>query len=217
MSVILRNDYGAIAVNKGVIERMIIDDLLDIGDEIILCTKKGKPIKDKPARFYDPSRFTDPDYFDAVEVYEKKQQVRVKVFIITAFGSSISELTDEIFRRIENDFSGFVDGNAAIDELFYNVVAFSGKNHVVSGIAVFQQLSGVNAAELVAFQINFCHEAAGGNQKVGQQEIARHIARGVFAVRHIVAQRFQRYAVPCVDIDLLRLLGEVEGKGVVDE
>ena len=105
MSVILRNDYGAIAVNKGVIKRMIIDDLLDMGEDIILCSKKGKPIKDKPSRFYDPSRFTDPDYFDALEVYEKKQQVRVKVFIITTFGSSISELTDEIFRRIENDFA----------------------------------------------------------------------------------------------------------------
>ncbi len=105
MSVILRNDYGAIAVNKGVIERMIIDDLLDMGDDIILCSKKGKPIKDKPSRFYDPSRFTDPDYFDALEVYEKKQHVRVKVFIITTFGSSISELTEEIFRRIENDFA----------------------------------------------------------------------------------------------------------------
>ena len=105
MSVILRNDYGAIAVNKGVIERMIIDDLLDMGDDVILCSKKGKPIKDKPARFYDPSRFTDPDYFDAIEVYEKKQQVRVKVFIITPFGSSISELTEEIFDRIENDFA----------------------------------------------------------------------------------------------------------------
>ena len=104
MSVILRNDYGAIAVNKGVIERMIIDDLLEMGDEVILCSKKGKPIKDKPARFYDPSRFTDPDYFDAIEVYEKKQQIRVKVFIITTFGSSISDLTEEIFRRIENDF-----------------------------------------------------------------------------------------------------------------
>ena len=105
MSVILRNDYGAIAVNKGVIKRMIIDDLLDMGEDIILCSKKGKPIKDKPSRFYDPSRFTDPDYFDALEVYEKKQQVRVKVFILTTFGSSISELTDEIFRRIENDFA----------------------------------------------------------------------------------------------------------------
>ncbi len=105
MSVILRNDYGAIAVNKGVIERMIIDDLLEMGDDVILCTKKGKPIKDKPSRFYDPSRFTDPDYFDAVEVYEKKQHVRVKVFIITTFGSSISELSENIFSRIENDFA----------------------------------------------------------------------------------------------------------------
>ena len=82
MSVILRNDYGAIAVNKGVIERIIIDDLLDMGEDIILCSKKGKPIKDKPSRFYDPSRFTDPDYFDALEVYEKKQQVRVKVLSV---------------------------------------------------------------------------------------------------------------------------------------
>lgn len=98
MSVILRNDYGAIAVNKGVIERMIIQDLLDIGDDVILCSKKGKPIKDKP------SRFIDPDYFDALEVYEKKQQVRVKVFIITPVGTNITEITDEIFRRIENDF-----------------------------------------------------------------------------------------------------------------
>lgn len=98
MSVILRNDYGAIAVNKGVIERMIIQDLLGIGDDVILCSKKGKPIKDKP------SRFIDPDYFDALEVYEKKQQVRVKVFIITPVGTNITEITDEIFRRIENDF-----------------------------------------------------------------------------------------------------------------
>ncbi|MBR7087997.1 MAG: hypothetical protein IKI38_01465, partial [Mogibacterium sp.] len=96
---------GAIAVNEGVIERMIIDDLLEMGDDVILCTKKGKPIKDKPSRFYDPSRFTDPDYFDAVEVYEKKQHVRVKVFIITTFGSSISELSENIFSRIENDFA----------------------------------------------------------------------------------------------------------------
>ena len=94
MSVILRNEFGAIAVNKGVIERMIIEDLLDMGDDILLCSKKGKPI-----------RFVDPDYFDAIEVYEKKQQVRVKVFIITKFGANITEITDEIFRRIENDFA----------------------------------------------------------------------------------------------------------------
>lgn len=99
MSVILRNEYGAIAVNKGVIEGMIVEDLLDMGDDIILCNKKGRPIKDKA------TRFVDPDYFDALEVYEKKQQVRVKVFIITRVGANITEITDEIFRRIENDFA----------------------------------------------------------------------------------------------------------------
>ena len=99
MSVVLRNEYGAIAVNKGVIERMIVQDLLDMGEDISLCSKKGKPIKEKP------QIFIDPDYFDAIEVYEKKHQVRVNVFILTQFGSSISEITDEIFTRIENDFA----------------------------------------------------------------------------------------------------------------
>ena len=91
MSVILRNDHGAIAVNKGVLERMIIEDLLDMPESVILCSKKGKPIKDKP------TKFIDPDYFDALEVYEKRQEVRVKVFIITIFGQSISDIADRIF------------------------------------------------------------------------------------------------------------------------
>jgi len=98
MSVILRNDHGAIAVNKGVLERMIIEDLLDMPESVILCSKKGKPIKDKP------TKFIDPDYFDALEVYEKRQEVRVKVFIITIFGQSISDIADRIFTRIESDF-----------------------------------------------------------------------------------------------------------------
>lgn len=98
MSVILRNDHGAIAVNKGVLEKMIIEDLLEMPDKLILCTKKGKPIKDKPAKFIDP------DYYDALEVYEKRQEVRVKVFVITIFGSSISDIADEIFDKVEHDF-----------------------------------------------------------------------------------------------------------------
>lgn len=98
MSVILRNEHGAIAVNKGVIERMIVEDLLDMSDSLILCSKKGRPIKEKP------SRFLDPDYFDAIEVYEKRQEIRVKVFIITIFGMSISDIADKIFAKIETDF-----------------------------------------------------------------------------------------------------------------
>lgn len=98
MSVIVRNEYGAIAVNKGVIEKMIVEDLLDMTDKVILCNKKGKVIKD------NPTPLIDPDYFDSVEVSEKKNHIRVRVYIIAKFGNSISRLADEIMNRIESDF-----------------------------------------------------------------------------------------------------------------
>ncbi|MBQ6388386.1 MAG: Asp23/Gls24 family envelope stress response protein [Mogibacterium sp.] len=98
MSVILRNDHGAIAVNKGVLERMIIGDLLEMSDTVLLCNKKGKIIKEKS------SKLIDPDYFDALEVQEKRQDVKVKIFVITMFGINITDIADEIFSRVENDF-----------------------------------------------------------------------------------------------------------------
>ena len=98
MSVILRNEYGAVAVNKGVMALMIVEDLLNMGDDIILCSKKGKPVGTKT------SRFMDPDYFDAVEIYDKKNVVRVKVFIITKLGTSISDIAEKIFSMVENDY-----------------------------------------------------------------------------------------------------------------
>lgn len=98
MSVITRNDYGAIAVNKGVIERMIIADLLGMSDSLQLCTKKGKPIKEKP------TPLIDPDYFDAVEVSEKRDAVSVRIYIIVKFGNNISQLADNIFDSVESGF-----------------------------------------------------------------------------------------------------------------
>lgn len=98
MSVIERNEHGAIAVNKGVIERLIIEELLEMKDDLILCTKKGKPIKDKP------SSFIDPDYYDALELSEKKQAFKVKLYIIVVFGKSVSGIADEVFSRVESIF-----------------------------------------------------------------------------------------------------------------
>ena len=98
MSVIVRNSYGAIAVNKGVIERMIIEDMLGMGSFLMLSNKKGKPIKEKP------TPIIDPDYFDAVEVSEKKDQVSVKIYIVVKKEKNISETADRIFESVENDF-----------------------------------------------------------------------------------------------------------------
>ena len=98
MSVIVRNSFGAIAVNKIVIERMIIEDMLGMNSFIMLSNKKGKPIKEKP------TPIIDPDYYDAVEVSEKKDQVKVKIYIVVKNGKNISEIADMIFEAVEKDF-----------------------------------------------------------------------------------------------------------------
>lgn len=98
MSVIVRNKYGAIAVNKGVIERMIIEDMLAMADFLVLSDKKGRPIKEKP------TPFIDPDYYDAVDVSDKKGEVIVKLYIVTRHGANISDLAEKIFESVENDF-----------------------------------------------------------------------------------------------------------------
>ena len=98
MSVILRNDYGAIAVNRGVIEKMIIEDMLLLSDDILLCNKKGKVIKEKP------TPFIDPDYFDAVDVSDKKGHVKVVINAVMSEGKSITSIAERIFDMIEADF-----------------------------------------------------------------------------------------------------------------
>ena len=98
MSVITRNDYGAVAVNKSVIERMLIEDLLGMQEVLLLCNKKGKLIKEKP------TPFIDPDYFDAVEYSEKRNEVKIRFYIIVKKGVGISHASDLIFDAVRRDF-----------------------------------------------------------------------------------------------------------------
>ena len=99
MSVITRTSYGAIAVNKVVLERMIIEDMLRMDRLLMLSNKKGKPIKEKP------TPIIDPDYYDAVEVSENKGEVKVKIYLVIKYGGNISRIADKIFEAVENDFS----------------------------------------------------------------------------------------------------------------
>lgn len=98
MSVILRNDYGAVAVNRGVIERMIIEDMLSMSSDVLMCNKKGKLIKEKP------TPFIDPDYYDAVDVSDKKGHVKVVINLILAEGKTVMSVAETIFSMIEADF-----------------------------------------------------------------------------------------------------------------
>lgn len=98
MSVITRNEFGAIAVNKSVIEHMIVEDMLSMSDCLVLSNKKGKPIKDKP------TPIIDPDYFDAVEVSDKRGIFKVKIYIVVRFGHDISGIAERVFDAVEHDF-----------------------------------------------------------------------------------------------------------------
>jgi uncharacterized alkaline shock family protein YloU len=77
---------------------MIIEDMLGMDSFLMLSNKKGKPIKEKP------TPIIDPDYYDAVEVSEKKDQVRVKIYIVVKNGKNISETADLVFEAVEKDF-----------------------------------------------------------------------------------------------------------------
>lgn len=101
MSVITRTEYGAIAVNKGAVEQMIIEDMLAMSDSVLLCSKKGKLIKD------NPTPFIDPDYYDAVEVSEKKGEFSVKVYVLVKSGVNISHAAEAIFEAVEAGFDLF--------------------------------------------------------------------------------------------------------------
>ena len=98
MAVIERNEYGAVGVNKQVIEKMIIESLLEMSDSLMLCDKKGKPIKERP------TPWIDPDNYDAIDVSEKRGEANVKVNIIIKQRHNVSEISDSLFYAIEHTF-----------------------------------------------------------------------------------------------------------------
>ena len=99
MSIIDRNKYGAIGVNKNVIEKLIIEDVLKMKDSLILCTKKGKAVKE------NRTSWIDPDYYDAINFSDKRGSEEVVLNIIVMKGVRVAELADRIFEIVENIFS----------------------------------------------------------------------------------------------------------------
>lgn len=102
MAVISRNDHGAIAINNKVLGKMIVEELFNMQSLVILCNKKGKIIKN------NPTPIIDPDYYDAVEVSETtKEGMQVKIYLISRIGTNLSDLSNNIFNKVENAFSLF--------------------------------------------------------------------------------------------------------------
>ena len=94
MAQITRNDYGSIVVSDHALEKLIIEEILNMNEMVLLCNKKGKIIMDK----FNP--LFKPDYYDAIGITDTIKENSVKIYLVTTFGKSISNITDVIFKRI---------------------------------------------------------------------------------------------------------------------
>lgn len=98
MASISRTDYGLIAVNNRVLYKMIVQEIIAMGDSLIPCNKKGKLIKKRP------TPFIDPDLYDSIEIIEEKNEFVVNVYTVIKFGLSISETCNVICDKVEKCF-----------------------------------------------------------------------------------------------------------------
>lgn len=99
MAQISRNDYGSIVVNDSVLEKQIIAEILSMNGTAIPCNKKGKIIKDKN------TSIIDSDYSDAITVTDTIKENSVKIYLVTLFGESITNITEEIFSKISDVYN----------------------------------------------------------------------------------------------------------------
>lgn len=94
MAQITRNDYGSIVVSDHALEKLILEEILNMNEMVLLCNKKGKIIRDK----FNP--LFEHDYYDAISITDTIKENSVKIYLVTTFGKSVSNITDVIFKRI---------------------------------------------------------------------------------------------------------------------
>jgi hypothetical protein len=97
MAVSRTNEFGTVAVSISVLSKMILDDMLELGNELIPCSRKGKILRKGMLSGY-------ADMLQAVELVEHGGRVSVTVFFIEKFGESIKDTAEKLFDSIEKDF-----------------------------------------------------------------------------------------------------------------
>ena len=97
MAMVTKNEYGMVAVNNMVLCKMILDEMISMEKFLIPCNKHGKPLK--------KGLFTGlNDMLAAVDISEYNTDVFVRVYFISKFGESITEISNNHFDRIDDDF-----------------------------------------------------------------------------------------------------------------
>ena len=97
MQVFNKSHYGAININKQVMNKLVLDDLLKFEDVVYPCNQTGKPLK---KGFFSGIN----ELLSSIEIHEAANGTYIFFYIIVKFGESINEICNAIFDSIERDF-----------------------------------------------------------------------------------------------------------------
>lgn len=97
MAVITRNEYGIVAINNAVLEKLIVDDMLSLSSYLIPCSRKGALLHH---RIWNGLG----DMLKAVNVEIKGRDIYVDVNFAVLSGISYQEAADVLFKKVEDDF-----------------------------------------------------------------------------------------------------------------
>ena len=100
MAVILRNEFGVVAVNRQVVTKLILDEMLTMEVALVPCTKSGKPLRKGLFTGYN-------DMADAVELTDDRGNVRMTIYFLALRGEQIHALSEKLFDRIIRSLSRF--------------------------------------------------------------------------------------------------------------
>lgn len=98
MALITRSRYGLVAINDDALKDIVFKCVTDMRGRILPCSSKG--------RIYKKGILGgDPRSLNCISLEEDKGRIRIKVYYVGIFGESINDTANELFDRIERDFS----------------------------------------------------------------------------------------------------------------
>lgn len=97
MAVITRNEYGIVAINNAVLEKLIVDDMMSLSSYLIPCSRKGALLHH---RIWNGLG----DMLKSVNVDIRGRDIYVDVNFAVLSGITYQEAADALFQKVEEDF-----------------------------------------------------------------------------------------------------------------
>lgn len=92
MAILKKNDKGVTAINNELLRTVIIEDIKQI-DLLVLCNKKGVPVK---KTFFGGAE----DIRNAVNIRDNKEDLRISIYLLSRNEECIDNICDEVICNV---------------------------------------------------------------------------------------------------------------------